>query len=97
MARRRGVTSQLYAAARLSNDIGALASGNPRRMARSPLDSLSYVAERLLALHSPERNVPSRLSRSVRSRRRVEAFAILALDVPVAVTDLNLNVGRWPT
>lgn len=34
MARDRSLTSQLYRAARLSNDIGAAASGNPRRMAR---------------------------------------------------------------
>lgn len=34
MARRRSLTSQLYRAARVSNDLGALASGNPRRVAR---------------------------------------------------------------
>ena len=34
MARRRGLTSQLYRAARISNNIGAIASGNPRRIAR---------------------------------------------------------------
>jgi hypothetical protein len=28
------ITSALYRAARLSNDLGALASGNPRRIAR---------------------------------------------------------------
>jgi hypothetical protein len=33
MARRRSFTSQLYRAARLSDSIGALASGNPRRVA----------------------------------------------------------------
>jgi hypothetical protein len=31
---RRSLTSQLYRAARLSNNISALASGNPRRVAR---------------------------------------------------------------
>jgi len=34
MARTRSLTSQLYRAARLSNNISAIASGNPRRMAR---------------------------------------------------------------
>jgi hypothetical protein len=34
MARRRSLTSQLYRAARVSNDLGAIASGDPRRMAR---------------------------------------------------------------
>ena len=34
MARRRGITSQLYRAARVSNNISALASGDPRRIAR---------------------------------------------------------------
>lgn len=34
MARRRSITSQLYRAARISNDISAAASGNPRRVAR---------------------------------------------------------------
>jgi len=34
MARRRSLTSQLYRAARLSNNISAIASGNPRRIAR---------------------------------------------------------------
>ena len=33
MARRRSLTSQLYRAARLSNTIGAVASGEPRRVA----------------------------------------------------------------
>jgi len=33
MARRRSFTSQLYRAARLSNTIGAVASGKPRRVA----------------------------------------------------------------
>ncbi len=33
MARRRSLTSQLYRAARLSNTIGAAASGNPKRIA----------------------------------------------------------------
>ena len=32
--RRRGLVSQMYAAARLANDVSALASGNPRRIAR---------------------------------------------------------------
>jgi hypothetical protein len=31
---RRSITSQLYRAARLSNDFSALASGNPRRVVR---------------------------------------------------------------
>jgi len=31
---RRSLTSQLYRAARLSDNISALASGNPRRVAR---------------------------------------------------------------
>jgi hypothetical protein len=31
---RRSLTSELYRAARLSNNISALASGNPRRVAR---------------------------------------------------------------
>jgi hypothetical protein len=34
MARRRSFTSQLYRAARVSNNIGALASGHPRRIVR---------------------------------------------------------------
>jgi hypothetical protein len=34
MARRRSLTSQLYRAARIANDISAVASGNPRRVAR---------------------------------------------------------------
>ncbi len=34
MARRRSITSQLYRAARLSNTLGAVASGKPRRIAR---------------------------------------------------------------
>ena len=34
MARRRSITSQLYRPGRLSNDISAVASGNPRRVAR---------------------------------------------------------------
>jgi hypothetical protein len=32
--RRRGLVSQLYAAARLANDVSTLASGNPRRIVR---------------------------------------------------------------
>jgi len=34
MARKRSLTSQLYRAARLSNNVSAIASGNPRRVAR---------------------------------------------------------------
>lgn len=34
MARRRSLTSQLFRAARLSDNLSALASGNPRRVAR---------------------------------------------------------------
>ena len=34
IARRRSLTSQLYRAARISNNISAIASGNPRRIAR---------------------------------------------------------------
>lgn len=34
MARRRSLTSQMYRAARLSDNLSALASGNPRRVAR---------------------------------------------------------------
>ena len=34
MARRRNLTSQLYRAARISDNISAIASGNPRRVAR---------------------------------------------------------------
>lgn len=34
MPRRRSFTSQLYRAARASNNISAIASGNPRRVAR---------------------------------------------------------------
>jgi hypothetical protein len=34
MARRRSFTSQLYRAARISNNISAIASGNPRRVVR---------------------------------------------------------------
>lgn len=34
VARRRSLTSQLYGAARVSNNLSALASGNPRRIAR---------------------------------------------------------------
>jgi hypothetical protein len=32
MARRRSLTSQLYRAARISNNISAVASGHPKRM-----------------------------------------------------------------
>ncbi|HKV32462.1 MAG TPA: hypothetical protein VJT14_15765 [Candidatus Dormibacteraeota bacterium] len=32
--RRRGLVSQLYAAARLANDVSTLASGNPQRITR---------------------------------------------------------------
>jgi len=32
--RRRGFVSQMYAAARLANDISTLSSGDPRRIAR---------------------------------------------------------------
>jgi len=32
--RRRGFVSQMYAAARLANDVSILASGDPRRIAR---------------------------------------------------------------
>jgi hypothetical protein len=34
MARRRSLVSQLYRAARVANDIEALASGNPKRVLR---------------------------------------------------------------
>jgi len=34
MARRRSFTSQLYRAARLSDNLSVLASGNPRRVSR---------------------------------------------------------------
>ena len=34
MARRRSFTSQLYRAARLSDNLSALASGNPRQVVR---------------------------------------------------------------
>jgi hypothetical protein len=34
MARRRSLTSQIYRAARLSNNIGAVASGHPKRIIR---------------------------------------------------------------
>jgi hypothetical protein len=34
MSRRRSLTSQLYRAARLSDNVSAIASGNPRRVAR---------------------------------------------------------------
>jgi hypothetical protein len=34
MPRHRSFTSQLYRAARISNNISAIASGNPRRVAR---------------------------------------------------------------
>jgi hypothetical protein len=34
MARQRSITSELYRAARISNNISAIASGNPRRVAR---------------------------------------------------------------
>ncbi|MDA8069549.1 MAG: hypothetical protein M0T77_13230 [Actinomycetota bacterium] len=34
MARRRSFTSQLYRAARMSNNISSLMSGNPRRVVR---------------------------------------------------------------
>jgi hypothetical protein len=34
MARRRSLTSQLYRAARISNNISAVASGKPGRVAR---------------------------------------------------------------
>ena len=33
--RRRGLVSQMYAAARLANDISTVASGNPNRIARA--------------------------------------------------------------
>jgi hypothetical protein len=32
--RRRGLVSEMYAAARLANDVSTLASGNPHRIAR---------------------------------------------------------------
>jgi len=32
--RRRGLVSQLYRTARLANDVSAITSGNPHRMAR---------------------------------------------------------------
>ncbi|HEY8677513.1 MAG TPA: hypothetical protein VIN39_02635 [Candidatus Dormibacteraeota bacterium] len=32
--RRRGLVSQMYAAARLANDVSTLASGNPHRIVR---------------------------------------------------------------
>jgi hypothetical protein len=32
--RRRGLVSQMYAAARLANDVSTLTSGDPRRIAR---------------------------------------------------------------
>jgi hypothetical protein len=32
--RRRGLVSQMYAAARLANDVSTLASGNPNRIVR---------------------------------------------------------------
>ena len=34
MTRRRGLVSQLYRTARLANDLSAIASGNPSRIAR---------------------------------------------------------------
>ena len=34
MTRRRGLVSQLYRTAQLANDISAIASGNPNRIAR---------------------------------------------------------------
>lgn len=34
MTRRRGLVSQLYRTARLANDLSAISSGNPRRIAR---------------------------------------------------------------
>jgi hypothetical protein len=34
MTRRRGLVSQLYRTARMVNDISAIASGNPNRIAR---------------------------------------------------------------
>lgn len=34
MARRRSFTSQIYRAARMSNNLGAIVSGNPRRVVR---------------------------------------------------------------
>jgi hypothetical protein len=34
MARRRSLTSQIYRAARISNNVSAVASGSPRRVAR---------------------------------------------------------------
>lgn len=34
MARRRSLTSQLFRAARISDNLSAIASGNPRRAAR---------------------------------------------------------------
>lgn len=38
MSRRRSLTSSLYRAARLSADVSALASGNPRRIERRALN-----------------------------------------------------------
>jgi hypothetical protein len=46
MARRRSFTSQLYRAARLSDTASAVASGNPRRIARR---SRNLVKGRVLA------------------------------------------------
>lgn len=34
MSRHRSLTSQLYRAARISNDVSAITSGNPHRIAR---------------------------------------------------------------
>lgn len=34
MTRKRSLTSQLYRAARISNDLSAIASGNPKRISR---------------------------------------------------------------
>jgi hypothetical protein len=34
MTRRRGLVSQLYRTARLANDLSAITSGNPNRIAR---------------------------------------------------------------
>ena len=40
MARRRSLVSQLYRTARLANDVSALASGNPHRIARRATNKL---------------------------------------------------------
>jgi hypothetical protein len=34
LTKRRGLVSQLYAAARLANDVSTMASGDPKRIAR---------------------------------------------------------------